>query len=257
MVENRLKFFHQINDYFDKVYVVTIPRLKDRQAHMNLLLEGLDFEFINGTDKHELDVKDFETLYDEKEHLRLSRFKKPLRPGEIACALSHLQVYQNAVENGFERVLVLEDDIDIVEAHLSQLAVFLEHLPKKWELAYLGYWKNEKRPKLAWVKQFGYVLLSIVGFHKWSVRRILNTYPKPIDEEVLESGNHEGAYAYAVSLGGCKKLLAYNRPIKLNADNLFSHLATNRYLKAYISAKKIFAHRSQNGIGAFSSETGN
>lgn len=257
MAENRIKFFHQINDYFDKVYVVTIPRLKARQAHMSLLLDGLDFEFINGTDKHNLEVGDIEMLYDEKEHLRLSRFKKPLRPGEIACALSHLKVYQNAVKYGFDRVLVLEDDIDLVEAHLSQLATFLEQLPAKWELAYLGYWKNERRPRLGWVKQFGYVLLSIIGYHKWSVRRILNTYPRPVVGDVWESGNHEGAYAYAVSLGGCKKLIAYNRPIKLNADNLFSHLATNRYLKAYICAKKIFAHRSKNGIGAFSSETRN
>lgn len=251
-----LDFFRQLNDYFDKVYVVTVPRLKERQDQTTKLLMGLDFEFVQGVDKEQLSNTEIEEFYDNNAHLSLSRFDKPLRRGEIACALSHLQVYRQAISNGFDRILVLEDDIDIIAESLNQIKAFLNGLPNDWELAYLGcYLKNVSPGNTAWIKQSFYILMSILGIHKWSIRRILNIYPKPINDHVLESGNHEGAYAYAVTLAGCKKLLAFNQPIKLSADNLFSHLITNRFLKGYLAKDVFFGHKSSNGKGIYTSET--
>lgn len=255
MTDNRLHFFKQVNAYFDKVMVVSIPRLKDRQAYMSELLEGLDFEFVQGVDREQLSGEEINRVYEKSEHLRLSRFKKTLRPGEIACALSHMQAYQRAIDQGFGRILILEDDVNLIEKNLRYFNQFSQNLPSDWEMVYLGYWKNEKATVFGKVKQAFYSVLSLLGLHKWSFRRHLNTYPKQVNEHVLTSGNHEGAYAYALTLDGCRKLLDFNRPIKLNADHLFSHLVTNEKLKGYLAARKFFEPMPKDGEKYFGSET--
>ncbi len=249
------EFFKYLNAYFDKVYVVSIPRLSERQQYMQRLLEGLDFEMVEGTDRKKLSEAEISEHYDQKAHLKLSRLGKPLRAGEVACALSHLQVYKNAITNGYNRILVLEDDVALIDQHLDQLQRNLQELPQNWELAYLGYWKNERAPVLGWLKQGWYIVLRLLGLHRWSVRRILNTYPESVTNTLMRAGNQEGAYAYALTLGACKKLAAFNRPIKLNADNLFSHLITNRYLNGYLWIHKFFEPISNTGKGAFDSQT--
>jgi collagen beta-1,O-galactosyltransferase len=37
--------------------------------------------------------------------------KRPLKLGEIGCFLSHYKVWNDVVENNYERVVVLEDDV--------------------------------------------------------------------------------------------------------------------------------------------------
>ncbi|MEM8894113.1 MAG: glycosyltransferase family 25 protein [Bacteroidota bacterium] len=249
------EFFKQLNAFFDKVYVVSIPRLAERQQHMRNLLDGLDYHMIEGTDKQKLSEQDISEQYDQKAHFKLTRTGKPLRAGEVACALSHLQVYQDAIAHGYDQILVLEDDISLVDDHLNEVAKHLDDLPNKWEFAYLGYWKNEVEPTLGWLKQGWYILLRLVGLHKWSIRRIRNIYPETTNSSLMKAGNHEGAYGYALTLGACKKLLAFNRPIKLNADNLFSHLITNEYLKGYLWNTKFVEPISHSGKGSFNSET--
>src|SRR5882762_5878461 len=40
-----------LQKYFDKIFVVTIPRFADRQQRMNEHLQGLSFEYFYGADK--------------------------------------------------------------------------------------------------------------------------------------------------------------------------------------------------------------
>lgn len=250
------QFFKQVNAYFDKVYVVTIPRLKERQEHMTELLDGLDFEFVHGVDKTDLTPEMISSVYDFSAHQKLARYESgALRKGQVACALSHLEVYKKAIDNNHQTVLILEDDIDFIEEAISQFEIFFDKLPKDWEFAYLGYWKNEQPPRMAWLKQNLYLALSFLGMHKWSATRIKNTYPKHINGHVQRAGNHEGAYAYAITLEGCKKLFEFNQPIKLNADHLFSHLITNRLLVGYLSTHKFFGHQTKGVSQTFNSET--
>ena len=37
--------FEHINEYFDAVYIITIPRATERHEKINLHLQGLNFEF--------------------------------------------------------------------------------------------------------------------------------------------------------------------------------------------------------------------
>ena len=78
---------------------------------------------------------------------RLLRVEKALKPGQIGCFLSHLSVLKNAQEKGFERILVLEDDVRFI-ASMKELSSYLDQLTAldpEWDLLYLDNWSLENR----------------------------------------------------------------------------------------------------------------
>src|SRR5437868_15346277 len=84
-----------LEQYFDKIFVVTLPRFADRQQRMKLYLDGLNFEFFTGTDKMNIDYDKARSdgTYDEARAKKLQRQGKALNLGEIACSLSHRNTY--------------------------------------------------------------------------------------------------------------------------------------------------------------------
>jgi len=68
-------------------------------------------------------------------------YNRPILPGEIGCALSHLQVWNLAKESGHENILVLEEDF-MVHGQLSPYII--DDLPSDWDLMYLG--RNKLSP---------------------------------------------------------------------------------------------------------------
>jgi hypothetical protein len=43
--------FRLLNEYYDKIYVLSLPRLTQRIEHIKRTLSGLNFEFFFGVDK--------------------------------------------------------------------------------------------------------------------------------------------------------------------------------------------------------------
>ena len=84
-----------LQQYFDKVLVLTVPRFKERQEKVNERLKGIDFEFFYGTDKNDLDgsfISD-NYVYDKKDTLidlpqGVIRFLIPARPHAVPVACS-------------------------------------------------------------------------------------------------------------------------------------------------------------------------
>ena len=105
--------FQPLNEYFDKIYVVTLKRATDRQEMIREHLEGLHYDFFWGQDKLELDIPTLkaEAIYDEKLAIAHSRYNKPMTPGQIGCACSHVKIYEDIIKNNYSRVLILEDDV--------------------------------------------------------------------------------------------------------------------------------------------------
>jgi glycosyl transferase family 25 len=63
------------------------------------------YEIVTAVDARDLDLSDGNLVAPHV--LERSSF----RPGAVGCALSHLLVYRTVLERGFERALVLEDDV--------------------------------------------------------------------------------------------------------------------------------------------------
>lgn len=232
----------RLHQYFDKVFVLTVPRFKERQQKVQERLAGILFEFFYGVDKNDLDAEFIARnyKYDKKNSLAIRQVFKELNTGEIACALSHRTIYQAMVDNGWKRVLIFEDDVVPDFVNLPQLFQILKELPDNWELFYLGYLKNEKRTPGRQLKQFWYTLMGQSGLSRMPLQMIKNRLPRKFSSLLLKAGFHDCTHAYAVSLEGAKKLLQAQTPVTYRADNLLSALVLQQKLHAFISKDFLF-----------------
>ncbi|MBK7561571.1 MAG: glycosyltransferase family 25 protein [Chitinophagaceae bacterium] len=232
----------RLHQYFDKVFVLTVPRFKERQQKVQERLAGILFEFFYGVDKNDLDAEFIARnyKYDKKNSLAIRQVFKELNTGEIACALSHRTIYQAMVDNGWKRVLIFEDDVVPDFVNLPQLFQTLKELPDNWELFYLGYLKNEKRTPSRQLKQFWYTLMGQSGLSRMPLQMIKNRLPRKFSSLLLKAGFHDCTHAYAVSLEGAKKLLQAQTPVTYRADNLLSALVLQQKLHAFISKDFLF-----------------
>ncbi len=231
-----------LHQYFDKILVVSVPRFTDRHERLKQSLAGLQFDFFWGADKLKLDYNAAKTdgTYDEQMAQKLQRQGKALNPGEIACSLSHRNLYAAMIENGWKKVLILEDDALPITENLQHLPEALKELPDNWELVYLGYLKHEQVTTGLKVKQFFYKIISAFGLMTWSYKMVSNLLPKPFSKHLKKAGFHDCTHAYAVSLQAAEKLLAAQTPVVYRADDLLSSTIMKGELNAFVTEPKFF-----------------
>jgi len=231
-----------LNQYFDRIFVVSVPRFAERHGHVSERLEGLPFDFFWGADKLALNAGTIqqEGIYDEAKAVQLHRHGKPLNLGEVACSLSHRMVYEEMIKNNWSRVLILEDDVLPLYDQLDQLPVALQELPPDWELVYLGYLKHEKVTTGLRVKQFFYRIRAALGLMKWNVTMVNNLLPKKISPHLKKAGFHDCTHAYAVTLEAARKLAAAQRPVVYRADDLLSYHIMRGEIKGFVTEPKFF-----------------
>jgi len=231
-----------LQKYFDKIFVITLDRAKERQESTPNYLDDIAFDFFFGADKLQMDLPTLikDGIYDEGKAKQMNRYGKKMVLGHIACSLSHRNLYKHIVENKYQRVLIFEDDVIPVIESLKHIISSLNELPKDWELVYLGYNKHEIiTPKLK-RKQVFYSISSRLGLMKWNNVMVDNMLPKPFSKHLRLAGFHDCTHAYAVSYEGAKKLLEFQTPIAFNADDLLSDTVMKGHLNAFITVPKFF-----------------
>ena len=231
-----------LQQYFDKIFVVSVPRFTDRHERLKQNLEGLPFDFFWGADKLQLNYELVKTdgTYDEKRAKQLQRQGKELNPGEIACSLSHRMVYEEMIKQDWEKILILEDDVLPLYEKLTLLPDALKELPPGWELVYLGYLKHETVTPSLKRKQFFYKIISSLGFMKWNRRMVNNFLPVPYSSHLKKAGFHNCTHAYAITQEAAKKLLAAQTPVVYRADDLLSSTIMKEELVAFVTVPKFF-----------------
>lgn len=233
---------HALQTYFDKILVVTVPRFTGRHVTVAVKLEGLSYDLFWGADKLKLDREKLiaDCTYDEQAAQMLQRQGKALNPGEIACSLSHRMVYQEMITNGWEKILILEDDVMPLNESLLLLPEALSELPSDWELVYLGYLKHEKITVGLKVKQFIYKILSSLRLMKWSFTMVQHLLPKPYSLHLKRAGFHDCTHAYAITQAAAQKLLKAQTPVVYRADDLLSATIMKGELNAFVTEPKFF-----------------
>jgi len=106
-------------DQFDRIYLISLADRRERRRHALKQIA----RFI-GTDLPQLQVFDA---------IRPTESAGFPNAGARGCFLSHLDVLKQALASGYERILVLEDDIYFNPSVLSV------ELPPEWGLVYLGH----------------------------------------------------------------------------------------------------------------------
>lgn len=234
--------FTPLNNYYDKIYILTLPRLKDRIAYIKKTFEGLDFEFFYGVDKENHSIKSFseEGIYSSELYKHFYKSPPEMPLGMLCCALGHVNIYQKIVDEGYERTLILEDDA-VPDLHTLKLfPKIVKEIPTDTELLYLGYEKNEGTGIRSKVKHAFYQMFPSNAQLRLTRQIFRSYYPRPLSKHIARAGFHDCTHAYSISLHGAKKLLAAQHPVRFNPDNLLSYLSCTGKLHGYIVRPKLF-----------------
>ncbi|WP_276482064.1 glycosyltransferase family 25 protein [Paraflavitalea pollutisoli] len=238
--------FSAINAYFDKIYILTLPRLTDRIASFTRELEGLNYEIFYGVDKEAVDFTDLKErgVYDSGAYKDVYKKRAEMSMGMLCCSLGHVRIYESIIFNNYKRVLILEDDAFPILENLARFAAISEALPVDWEVFYLGYERNET---YGWKQQLKRTLYKLFPFHsalRLSRQHYANYYPKNISPLIAQAGFHDCTHAYAVTQAGARKLLQRQTPVAYNPDNLLAFAIAERQVKGYICRPKLFNQRT-------------
>ncbi len=112
---------------FDKVYIINLKERNDRREEIEAQLRRI------GTSLDSPKITLFEAIKpNSKEGFSTI--------GARGCFLSHLGVLTDASRQGYQSILILEDDVDFIPNFtIHATGVFSELQTKKWSLFYGGY----------------------------------------------------------------------------------------------------------------------
>ncbi len=161
---------------------------------------NLDFEIIDAVDYQNLSEAEFNNLSDQ-EAVNSNPF---LTKGAIACALSHVKVYQKIVDEKLEKALVLEDDA-ILPENIQMLLHNIENEILEDEVISLNYYSHPNKT----------IELSKHGAMQLNKEEQL-VYPVDLKQVV-------SAMAYVITHDVAKKMSEKLLPISIQADHWSYH----------------------------------
>ena len=238
--------FTPLNAFFDKVYILTLPRLKDRIALFTHELEGLNYEIFYGVDKETVSMESLKQqgIYSTAAYTGIYKKQADMNPGMLCCSLGHVKMYESIIDNQYQKVLILEDDVFPLSENLSLFSRMVTELPNDWEIFYLGYQGNEVFGWKQMLKRMCYMAFPAHASLRLSREIFANYYPRTLSPHIARAGFHDCTHAYAVTLEGAKKLLLQQVPVAYNADNLLSFTIATQKAKGYIGRPKLFDQRT-------------
>lgn len=131
---NNTKVSHfDMNHYFDNIFLINLERRKDRWDSVSSKLDklGIAVEKFRAYDGELLNK-----FVDKNVLVRRTG-------GYIGCLLSHLEVMKIALERGYERILILEDDIAIHKDIHKYFDIIMSEVERNgnsnWDILYLGH----------------------------------------------------------------------------------------------------------------------
>lgn len=223
--------FKILNNFFDKIIILTIERNAKRLEIIKQVLSGLDYEVFIGADGSKLDLKvmkennqvadNIQEIFDQANIDYMNMAPYPIHINQVACALSHKKLYEYIYSNRLDKVLILEDDVIPVDKNLKFLSETLKQVPSNWEVLYLGHLYNNNFSFWGKLKYY-YIphLLYKAGIRKRFIIRKVKTYPVPFSTRLYRQGGHIGTHAYAVRGRAVNKLIELQTPLKLVAPDL-------------------------------------
>jgi len=146
-----------------KAGIINMPSDSRRKADIIRKLQQhpyIDYTFIEAVDGRRLTDSELDILFDRDKFLRT--FRRPVKPGEIGCMLSHRRIWEECAASG-KPMLAIEDD-----------AVFLRKFQS--ELAWIESFLNSDRPKMVYMGDiFLYTGRKKVSHYNFSIVRPVQT----------------------------------------------------------------------------------
>lgn len=117
------------NEYFDRKFVINLDRSPDRWAHVQ---EQMRMHDLGGIERY--------SGYDFKDYVHLpNNLRQPMENAMCGCTASHGALLHEIGWHGWDKVLVLEDDFQVVHSDFHDKFEFLiSQVPADWDMIYLG-----------------------------------------------------------------------------------------------------------------------
>lgn len=231
------KLFNCLNNTFDKIFILTLKQSTNRHRLIERNFKGLNYKIFWGSDATNLnfDELDRDGVYKPEIALRENIIKKELQKGEVGCALSHTRIYEWMVNKSINNALIFEDDTFFDAENTSAAIHSLNNIPENWEILYLGYTGDKKKMPLKHKLKANivYPILNFFGFGPYYPHRLKNKYYIPLKNGWEIHGNNGGAYAYAISKEGAKKMIDFQSPIIMAQDNALNRMNLDRKISSY------------------------
>ena len=170
-----------LNQYFDKIYVITSYFHKPRIQYINELFkkENIKFDFHYAVHPDFLSdsivddyIKYLEYL-DQKDTLPTSKYR-------VSATISHLQVLRQFQYSGYNNVLIFEDDVSFEIDYQNKLKRFFDNVPSDWDMLNLGRNYTYQDNTVEKYTQFVNIPKDLYGAHAY-------TFSKNRVEEFCES----------------------------------------------------------------------
>lgn len=172
------------------VYVINLERHQDRLEDITEQLNALKIDFvkINAVDGKKLQREDIHQ-YCPSDVINV--YGREMSTGEIACALSHISIYQLMQENSVDAALILEDDAFLGKSVLSVISDFTQNYSNDNDCIYiLSHAGKYSRMGRKTIGKFNfYCATDVYGSHGYIISKntakiLINYYTKinhPID----------------------------------------------------------------------------
>jgi GR25 family glycosyltransferase involved in LPS biosynthesis len=231
---------HILNEFFDKIFVISIPRNRDRLKSFLESFDGVDVEIFEGIDGKNL-FPELEATYFFPDSFYSDFNVNPSRgkmwnKGQLGCALSNLAVQKAIIDRKILKALILEDDSILLKNRIPFFQKSLYELPIDWELFYLGYnplskYSSKKLSRL--LLKFKYWLNPRVLEGKSSGKKGKSFFAKGYSKNLVIPGMYYGTHAYALTYEGARKIVEIDTPLSYGFDTTLMHACYHRLVKAY------------------------
>lgn len=238
---------HPLNLFFDKIFVISIPRNKERLVSFLKNNPDIEVEIFNGIDGRELfphisHVAQFPIDFFEDSNISYE-WAKIRNKGQLGCALSHFLLRKQIFELKIKKTLIFEDDTISVLYKINYLENALRELPHDWELFYLGYTNMSRwvsNPITRGLIKLKYNLKPVSVHGKISGNPAKMFFPKSFSKHLDLAGMYTGTHAYALSLQGAEKIVNFNSPLQYGSDTGLMHACYHKIVNGFALKKQIF-----------------
>ena len=144
--------------------------------------------------------------------------KNKIRDGAIGCTLSHINIWKEFANsnNGSDKLVVMEDDMDVVGDFKNKLQNYVNHLPNDFDISQIYLSKTHER-------------------NKSNVQKI---------NDFVETGYPQnGTVGYIISKNGAKKLLKHSLPMYEAVDAMIKDAIRQNKIISYVPTEKLVLHK--------------
>jgi len=158
-----------LNQYFDKVYVITAEQHSLRIDYIKELFkkENIIFDFHYAVDANYLNKQILQDYVDYMKSINTI----PVVPPSMYCisaTISHLQVLNSFKYSDYSNVLIFEDDVYFTENYQEKLKLFMNNVPADWDILNLGKNYTFKPEQVNCLSEHISVLKSVYGAHSYA-----------------------------------------------------------------------------------------